>query len=206
MRLVLLALLSCSAAIKFDLTSSSNLDKYKASANAMKVLRGQSELEGATLTSADGSFTAKRWPVEKRPPGMLHEAKPPCEARGECDLVMGLASYENAMPIFQVPSKSSRVHGNLSHYSAILPQAMVGTLRHAGYDGHVILGVHPKIDEKEKAYLIKQDVTFYATGTTPCVLPFKTEHQGNVVRDSCSSYLPHMKLEGARKENARARA
>jgi hypothetical protein len=177
-------LLSCSCAIKFDPTSTDvNWAQYKTN---IKVLRGATgataEIEvGETLTSADGSFKAQRWPMNKPPPGLLHEAHPPCEARGQCDLVMGLASYQNAMPIFQ---------------------AMVGTLRYAGYDGHVVLGVHPEIDEKEKKYLISQHVTFYATGTTACNLPFKTEHQGNVVRDKCSEYLPHMKLEWARYEMA----
>jgi hypothetical protein len=168
---------------------------------------------------------------------MMHTATPVGK-----DCVMGLASYSAAMKIFKW---------------------MVGTLRFSGYDGHIILGVHPQISQAEREYLIKHQVcekhkacvygvyvydvygvyvydvygesiahhcalhttalsalahhcalhttahctpcsfsllqvTFYATDTTACDLPFATAHQGNVVRDKCSKYLPHMKLEWAR--------
>jgi hypothetical protein len=77
-------------------------------------------------------FVVNRWPKDKQPPGMMHTATPVGK-----DCVMGLASYSAAMKIFKW---------------------MVGTLRFSGYDGHIILGVHPQISQAEREYLIKHQV------------------------------------------------
>ena len=72
--------------------------------------------------------------------GLMHRAHP----KGP-DAIMGLCGYpKNILGMFR---------------------GFVGTLRHNGYDGHIILGVSPKLSEQEHAYLKKMDVTYYAAET-----------------------------------------
>ena len=72
--------------------------------------------------------------------GLMHRAHP----KGP-DAIMGLCGYpKNILGMFR---------------------GFVGTLRHNGYDGHIILGVSPNLSEQEHAYLKKMDVTYYAAET-----------------------------------------
>ena len=117
-------------------------------------------------------------PVDK-PFGLLHEANPPGH-----DVVMGLAAYPSAMRVFRT---------------------VVGSLRHTGYDGHIILGVHSEIPTDEQEYLKKMDVTFYAVEFVSCDESISVEgnNEGNVVRGLCAKGLEKLKLEWGRFEMAR---
>lgn len=70
------------------------------------------------------------------PHGLMHQGTPPGH-----DAVMGLATYpEDDVEVFR---------------------KLVGSLRTAGFDGHIILGVTPSISDRVKSYLIKMDFLWY---------------------------------------------
>jgi hypothetical protein len=117
-------------------------------------------------------------PVDK-PYGLVHEAHPPGH-----NVVMGLASYPNAMGIFE---------------------RMVGSLRTTGYDGHIILGVHSNITVNEQEYLKKMGVTFYTVEYVTCdkSIQVKGNDKGMVVRSLCAKGLEKLKLEWGRFEMCR---
>jgi hypothetical protein len=84
------------------------------------------------------------------------------------------------------------------HDMMIIHERFVGTLRKV-YDGHIILGVHPRISDREFEYLKSMDVTMYAVETAECDLPFKVSGDGNnAVRDKCTKLQPKLKMEWAR--------
>ncbi len=112
------------------------------------------------------------------PYGLRHQANPP-----GADAVMGLAAYPRNMKTFR---------------------RLVGSLRHTGYDGHIILGVHSKIPLNEENFLIKMDVTMYNVEMVVCDESISTG--GNVkgnIRGKCSTGLENLKLEWGRFEMAR---
>jgi hypothetical protein len=119
-------------------------------------------------------------PVGK-PYGLMHQANPPGN-----DVVMGLAAYPTAMPLFK---------------------HLVGSLRSAsaGYDGHIILGVHSQIPLEEQEYLKKMDVTFYAVEFVSCdeSIQVQGNNEKNVVRGLCAKGLEKLKLEWSRFEMCR---
>jgi len=112
------------------------------------------------------------------PYGLMHQGYSPGH-----DVVMGLASYPQAMSTFRV---------------------LVGSLRKTGFDGHIILGVHPQIPQDEQEYLKKMDVTFYAVEFADCdeSLMAGTD-QGNFVRAKCSKGIEYLTLEKGRFEMKR---
>lgn len=98
--------------------------------------------------------------------------------------IVGLASYATFMTGFR---------------------RLVGSLRVGGYDGHIILGVHPDIPQKEESYLTKMGVTMYKVVTAECdprILDGVAE-TSNGVRAKCSRGLEDLKLEWGRYEMAR---
>lgn len=111
-----------------------------------------------------------------KPLGLMHEGIPPGR-----DAVMGLASYKGGGDIFRT---------------------LVGSLRTSGFDGHIILGVHPSISDDDQAYLAKMDVTFYAIEMVPCD---KSISDGGTdgVRNSCSRGIEHLTIEKSRFEMSR---
>jgi len=86
----------------------------------------------------------------------------------------------------------------------------VGTLRYTGYEGHIILGVHPGISARERAYLEAMNVTYYASEAGPCVSPLSGTGSAaggggsgtNFIRGTCSKHYNHLVFEWARYEMA----
>jgi len=119
---------------------------------------------------------------------LLHKASTP---RGK-NVILGLASY----PTFMVGWTR-----------------LVGSLRNSGYDGHIILGVHPNIPQLERDYLDGMDVTYYAIDVVNCTTTTSSassaattdggEETKNTVRAKCSQGLQDLKLEWGRYEMAR---
>ena len=116
-------------------------------------------------------------PVDK-PYGLRHEAHPPGH-----DAVMGLAAYPRNMETFRL---------------------LVGSLRHSGYDGHIILGVHKDIPPDEEEYLKQMDVTYYTVEFIDCDKSIMDAGQGGGnIRGKCSTGLEKLKLEWGRFEMCR---
>jgi hypothetical protein len=114
----------------------------------------------------------------EEPFGLMHQGHPPGH-----DVVMGLASWpSSAMHVFQT---------------------LVGSLRTSGFDGHIILGVHPEMSEDEQAYLAKMDVTFYAVHVVPCAASISDGSGGNAVRGNCAKGIEYLTLEKGRFEMSR---
>jgi len=82
---------------------------------------------------------------------------------------------------------------------------LVGSLRTNGYEGHIIVGVHPEIPQDERDYLDKMGVTYYAVETVNCseAILKGVSQTGNRVRAKCSRGLENLKLEWGRYEMAR---
>ncbi len=108
---------------------------------------------------------------------LLHEAAPTGN-----DAVIGLAVYRGNMRAFR---------------------RIVGSLRHFGYTGHIILGVSPEITVEELTYLKEREVTMYAVHVSPCIGAGNETQKGGLVRGSCSADIPDLKLEWGRFEMAR---
>ena len=119
-------------------------------------------------------------PVEEPAETLLHKAPTPPSN----NVIMGLASYPQFMSGWQ---------------------HLVGSLRTNGYEGHIILGVHPQIPNNERDYLDKMGVTYYAVETANCnaVAMAKGPETNNHVRAKCSRGLENLKLEWGRFEMAR---
>ncbi len=141
---------------------------------------------------------------------MMEDVPPPSEAllhRSPIppgnDAILGLASY----PKFETGWRR-----------------LVGSLRNAGYDGHVILGVNPNIPRVEREYLDRMGVTYYAVEVVECDPSILDDAKGggeedggegggkeekekgkgaNAVRARCSGGLDDLKLEWGRYEMAR---
>jgi len=129
-------------------------------------------------------------------PGLMYKATP----KSNEGVVMGLAAYPN-----DILGKFER---------------FVGTLRSTGYEGHIILGVHPNISPREIAYLKAMDVTYYASDAGPCISPLKQNNNNegedgdnsqtktksgsgtNYIRGTCSKHYNHLVFEWARYEMA----
>ncbi len=128
---------------------------------------------------------------------LVHAAPAPPGA----DAILGLAAYPNGF--------------------ATGWRRLVGSLRRAGYDGHVIMGVHPDAPPAERDYLERMGVTYYAVevaNCTPSILvggdadgaaaaaaaaPGGGGKRNAGVRDACSTGLEDLKLEWGRYEMAR---
>jgi hypothetical protein len=84
---------------------------------------------------------------------------------------------------------------------------LVGSLRRTGYNGHIILGVHPQIPTNEFNYLVSMKVTMYAVEAVTCdnsVADAAANLRAHsVVRGKCALGLEGLKLEWARYELAR---
>lgn len=111
-----------------------------------------------------------------KPFGLMHEGTPPGH-----DAVMGLAWYKDGRDVFRT---------------------LVGSLRTSGFDGHILLGVHPSISEDDQAYLAKMDVTFYAIEMVPCDESISDGGKDGV-RNTCSRGIEYLTLEKARFEMLR---
>jgi hypothetical protein len=106
------------------------------------------------------------------PMGLLHQGHPPGH-----DVVMGLASWPTAFDVFRT---------------------MVGSLRHTGFDGHIILGVHPNIPAELQDYLKKMDVTLYTVEMVPCDASISEVGGNNLVRGKCAKGIEYLTLEKGR--------
>ena len=119
-----------------------------------------------------------------RPLNVLHEPAPH-NILGQ-DVIMGLAAYKS------FPRGFAR---------------LVGSLRRNGYDGHIILGVHPNLPENEYNYLVSMKVTLYGVEVVDCddtVVDAKKELKSHsIIRGKCAKGLEFLKLEWARYELAR---
>jgi len=111
------------------------------------------------------------------PCGLMHQGTPPGH-----DAVMGLATYhQDDVEVFRL---------------------LVGSLRTAGFDGHIILGVTPFISDKVKSYLIKMDVTFYGVDKVPCDESITDGGEGGV-RNTCAKGVEYLTVEKGRFEMSR---
>lgn len=111
------------------------------------------------------------------PHGLMHQGAPPGR-----DAVMGLATYpEDDVEVFR---------------------KLVGSLRTAGFDGHIILGVTPSISDRVKSYLIKMDVTFYGIEKVPCDKSITDGGEGGV-RNTCAKGVEYLTVEKGRFEMSR---
>lgn len=111
------------------------------------------------------------------PFGLLHQGTPPGH-----DAVMGLATYhEDDVEVFR---------------------KLVGSLRTAGFDGHIILGVTPSITNTVQSYLIKMDVTFYGVEKVPCDKSITDGGEGGV-RNTCAKGVENLTVEKGRFEMSR---
>ncbi|KAL7498096.1 hypothetical protein ACHAWT_009858 [Skeletonema menzelii] len=119
-------------------------------------------------------------PVPEPTETLLHKAPTPPSG----NVILGLASY----PTFK--------DGWLK---------LVGSLRTNGYEGHIIVGVHPEILQDERDYLDKMGVTYYAVETVNCSATILNgvSQTENRVRAKCSRGLENLKLEWGRFEMAR---
>jgi hypothetical protein len=141
--------------------------------------------EGEGEDPDDRDIEVRKLMMEYVPPpseALLHQSpKPPGE-----NAILGLASY----PKFETGWRR-----------------LVGSLRNAGYDGHVIMGVNPNIPREEREYLDKMGVTYYAVEMVDCdpsILDGRGKEGGkNKVRATCSGGLEDLKLEWGRYEMAR---
>lgn len=97
------------------------------------------------------------------------------------DAVIGLAAYKRFLPGFK---------------------RVVGSLRYFGYDGHIILGVHPDINQEQKDYLISNNVTFYGISVSECSESIYNTDK-SFIRGKCSKDIPNLKMEWSRFEMAR---
>ena len=111
------------------------------------------------------------------PFGLMHQGTPPGH-----DAVMGLATYhEDDVEVFR---------------------KLVGSLRTAGFDGHIILGVTPSITNTVQSYLIKMDVTFYGVEKVPCDKSITDGGEGGV-RNTCAKGVENLTVEKGRFEMSR---
>eukprot|EP01064_Diplonema_japonicum_P035234 TRINITY_DN7564_c0_g1_i1.p1 TRINITY_DN7564_c0_g1~~TRINITY_DN7564_c0_g1_i1.p1 ORF type:complete len:515 (+),score=87.47 TRINITY_DN7564_c0_g1_i1:143-1687(+) len=108
------------------------------------------------------------------------------------DVVMGLARYEHDFSA-----------------SPSWPDAMkmfVGTLRHVGYKGRIVMFVHPLMTSDSppanllatKKYLLSKNVEIIGVETAPCQFPFKPVDIHQEIRKLCSADYPMLQLEWAR--------
>lgn len=109
---------------------------------------------------------------------LIHESHP-----AGFDAVIGLAAYNRNF---------------LSGY-----QKIVGSLRHFGYNGHILLGVSPTISAAEVTYLQKHSVTMYEVVVSDCDKSAVGENVAGVIRGKCSTDVKDLKLEWGRYEMAR---
>ena len=80
---------------------------------------------------------------------------------------------------------------------------VVGSLRYYGYNGHIILGVHPDIEEIDMNYLKQMNVTFYAIKSSKCNEVASNNEVRGIIRGKCSEDLIDLKLEWGRFEMTR---
>lgn len=79
-----------------------------------------------------------------------------------------------------------------------MPLTYVKTARMAGFNGQIILGVSPNIDDRQKGDLEKLGVTLKFVKEAPCQLPFEDKPIDYMLRSVCSAEFPNLKLESAR--------
>ena len=173
---------------------------------------------GGTATFTPGEFLAGRrnryvnLPVESR-------SRPVYPRRDDevAKLTGGAVPppSERLMHLSPVPPGSGAVLGLASYPGGFAAgwRRLVGSLRRSGYDGHVIMGVHPDIPPEERDYLDGMGVTYYAVEVARCdpsILGGDAEGGAaaggggkNSVRSMCSGGLEDMKLEWGRYEMAR---
>lgn len=97
--------------------------------------------------------------------------------------IMGLALYKNNIKMFR---------------------RFVGSLRHFGYKGHIILGVSDSLSAEEMAYLTAKDVTLYTVEISTCdASAIGSAEVKGPIRNKCSQDIPDLKLEWGRFEMAR---
>ena len=111
------------------------------------------------------------------PNGLMHKANPPGS-----NAIAGLAAYPENMKTWV---------------------RVVGGLRQAGYEGHIIFGVHKDIPDAEQEYLKEMDVTYYSVNIVPCHKSVLAGATKNAVRGKCAQGLEKLNLEWARYEMAR---
>jgi hypothetical protein len=97
--------------------------------------------------------------------------------------IMGLALYKNNIKMFR---------------------RFVGSLRHFGFKGHIILGVSDSLTSEEMDYLTRKHVTLYTVEVATCDASAigNTDVKGPI-RSKCSKDIPDLKLEWGRFEMAR---
>ena len=104
------------------------------------------------------------------------------EVRGR-NAVIGLALYHNFFSGFS---------------------RLVGSLRHYGYDGHIILGVNPQLPLEELEFLKRNKVTLYGVEASECdSSALNGRQERGMIRGKCSKDIPNLKLEWGRYEMAR---
>ena len=112
---------------------------------------------------------------------LLHSPDPKHITEDGC--VMGIALYKNNIKMFK---------------------RFVGSLRHFGYNGHIILGVLNTINQDEVVYLRKKYVTLYAIEISSCAQSAVGDGKvKGAIRNKCSKDIPDLKLEWGRFEMAR---
>jgi UDP-glucose 4-epimerase len=82
--------------------------------------------------------------------------------------------------------------------NGIMPMKYVRSARMAGFDGQIILGVHPELKDETRNELEALDVTLQPIQTTPCKLPYEEPSTDYMLRAVCSAEFPTLKLESAR--------
>ncbi|KAL3817115.1 hypothetical protein ACHAXA_009946 [Cyclostephanos tholiformis] len=120
---------------------------------------------------------------------------------------------EELMHVSPIPPGRNAILGLASYPTfAIGWRRLLGSLRNAGYDGHVIMGVNPNLPDEERDYLDRMGVTYYAVEVVDCdpsILDERVAEGGkeegtkNAVRARCSVGLEDLKLEWGRYEMAR---
>eukprot|EP00978_Attheya_sp_CCMP212_P018052 scaffold48918_cov59-Attheya_sp.AAC.1 len=78
----------------------------------------------------------------------------------------------------------------------------VGSLRNSGYDGRIILGVHPDISQDDESYLQSMKVTLYNVALVPCQSP-TIQYKANSKAIGCFQGLETLPMELGRYELAR---
>jgi hypothetical protein len=81
---------------------------------------------------------------------------------------------------------------------------LVGSLRHHGYEGHIILGVNPQLPLEELEFLKRNEVTLYSVTTSECdSSALNSRVEKGIIRGRCSKDIQNLKLEWGRYEMAR---
>jgi len=86
----------------------------------------------------------------------------------------------------------------LARYKDSFNLKYVKSARMAGFDGKIILGVHPNLNQQMRDDMAALGVIAKDVPTGPCQLPYSEPESGYKLRVDCSADFPHLKLESAR--------